>query len=127
MPAKRSFDGQLAALEALRHETHEAALKGLRKALGQRNNYLVAKAADLVRDLRLAGLLPELLTAFDRFFADPVKKADGRGSSQAGSRFRSGPAQDLRPATNSTPRRRTPGMTEQTQTMGFVRQLMPPT
>ncbi len=45
----------------------------LRKALSHRNNYIVAKAADLVCDLRLTELIPELLAAFDRFFTDPIK------------------------------------------------------
>ncbi len=75
MPANRSFDAQLAALDALRHEPPgaPATVKALRKALGNRNNYLVAKAADVVRELRLVELLPEMLAAFDRFFADAIK------------------------------------------------------
>jgi HEAT repeat protein len=73
MPGKRSFDAQLSALEALRCEPSETAVKALRKALGQRNNYIVSKAAALVRELRLRELIPELLAAFDRFFGDPVK------------------------------------------------------
>jgi len=73
MAAKRSFDQQLARLDELRHGAPEASVEALRKALGHHNNYLVAKAADLVRELRLAELIPDLLAAFDRFFADPVK------------------------------------------------------
>ena len=73
MPGKRSFDEQLAALEALRRETPAARLEPLRKALTHRNNYIVAKAADLVRELGLPELSPELIAAFDRFFTDPVK------------------------------------------------------
>jgi HEAT repeat protein len=73
MAGKRSLDAQLAVLEGLRSEPPEVAVKGLRKALGQHNNYLVAKAADLARELRLSELMPELLAAFDRFFTDPVK------------------------------------------------------
>jgi len=73
MPGKRSFEDQLAALEALRQQGPEASPEPLRKALAHRNNYIVAKAADLVRDLHLDQLIPELLTAFDRFFTDPVK------------------------------------------------------
>lgn len=73
MPAKRSFEDQLAALDALRHDTPAAATGPLRKALGHRNNYVVAKAADLVREFGITDLIPELLAAFDRFFADPVK------------------------------------------------------
>jgi len=73
MPAKRSFEDQLAALDALRQHTPAACVEPLRKALGHRNNYVVAKAADLAREFALAELIPELLTAFDRFFLDPVK------------------------------------------------------
>ena len=42
-------------------------------ALAHRNNYVVAKAADLVSKFRLSELIPELVAAFDRFFADPIK------------------------------------------------------
>ncbi len=73
MAGKRSFEDQLAALDALRHETAEASVEPLRKALAHRNNYVVGKAADLVREFRRTELMPELLAAFDRFFTDPVK------------------------------------------------------
>ncbi|MGA2076778.1 MAG: hypothetical protein ABSH52_25095 [Terriglobia bacterium] len=73
MPGKRRFEEQLAALEQLRQQPREAALKPLRKALAQRSNYLVAKAADLSRDFHLTELIPDLVAAFDRFFADPLK------------------------------------------------------
>ena len=73
MPAKRSFEDQLGDLDALRQQAPEAAVAPLRKALGHRNNYVVAKAADLVREFALAELIPEVLAAFDRFFSDPVK------------------------------------------------------
>jgi hypothetical protein len=45
----------------------------LRKALAHRNNFIVAKAADLAREFHIAQLMPELLNAFDRFFDNPVK------------------------------------------------------
>ena len=73
MPAKRSFEDQLTALDALRQLPPAAAVAPLRKALGHRNNYVVARAADLVRELPLAELIPEVLAAFDRFFSDPVR------------------------------------------------------
>jgi len=73
MAGKRSFEEQIAAIDALRQEPEEARLVALRQALGHRNNFIVAKAADLVRDFRMAQLTPELLTAFDRFFDNPVK------------------------------------------------------
>ena len=73
MPAKRSFEDQIAALDALRQHSHLAAAEPLRKALTHRNNYVVAKAADLAREFVLTDLVPELLAAFDRFFKDPIK------------------------------------------------------
>ncbi len=50
-----------------------ATIEHLRKALAHRNNFLVAKAAKLVADAELSALLPEILSAFDRFFIDAVK------------------------------------------------------
>jgi HEAT repeat protein len=73
MAGKRGFEEQIAALDALRQQAPEAAVAPLRKALSHRNNFLVAKAADIVREFDLKLLLPELLAAFDRFFDDPVK------------------------------------------------------
>lgn len=73
MPGKRGFEDQLAALDALRREPEAARVAPLRKALTHRNNFMVAKAADLVREFGLPALIPELLTAFDRFFDNPVK------------------------------------------------------
>lgn len=73
MPGKRRFEEQLAALDGLRQQPSEARVEPLRKALGDRNNFVVAKAADLVREGGLTGLTPELLRAFDRFFENPEK------------------------------------------------------
>ncbi len=73
MPGKRKFEEQLAALDALRQQLPEAAPEALRKAPSNRNNFVVGKAADLIRTLNLSQLIPELLTAFDRFFEDPIK------------------------------------------------------
>jgi HEAT repeat protein len=73
MPGKRTFEGQLAALDALRQQPPEACIDPLHKALQHRNNFVVAKAADLARQLQLTQLIPELLTAFDRFFEDHIK------------------------------------------------------
>ncbi len=73
MPGKRSFDQELAALDELKHQTPEAVVEPLRKALTHRNNYIVAKAADVAAKFHLVQLLPELLAAFDRFFTDPPK------------------------------------------------------
>jgi len=73
MSGKRSFEDQIAALDALRQQPEETRLERLRKALTHRNNFLVGKAADLVREFRVAQLLPELRNAFDRFFDNPLK------------------------------------------------------
>jgi HEAT repeat protein len=73
MPGKRKFEDQLAALDALRQQPPETCIEPLRKALANRNNFIAAKAADLIRTLNLSQLTPDLLTAFDRFFEDPIK------------------------------------------------------
>ena len=73
MPGKRRFEEQVAALDALRQQPETARLEPLRKALTHRNNFIVAKAADLVREFQMAPLIPDLLHEFDRFFEDPVK------------------------------------------------------
>jgi HEAT repeat protein len=73
MPGKRSFEERVAALDALRQLPIEGRVDPLRKALAHRNNFIVAKAADLVRDFRIAQLTPELLNAFRRFFENPIK------------------------------------------------------
>jgi hypothetical protein len=73
MTGKRRFEEQLAALDALRQLPPEACVEPLRKALAHRNNFIAAKATDLIRGFNLSQLTPELLLAFDRFFEDPVK------------------------------------------------------
>ena len=73
MPGKRAFDEQLAALDGLKLLPPEECVAPLRKALQHRNNFVVSKAADLARTLGLPQLIPDLLTAFNRFFDDPVK------------------------------------------------------
>jgi hypothetical protein len=69
--SKQAFDQKLAALEELR--TAEDAAPALRKALKDRNNYYVAKAASIAGQRQLAELTPDLLAAMDRFFTDAVK------------------------------------------------------
>lgn len=53
--------------------TQESRTEPLRKALTERNNFIVAKAADLTREFNLQDLTPDLLKAFDRFFEHPEK------------------------------------------------------
>lgn len=73
MSGKRSFDQQLAAVESLREATAEERQEGMRKALGNRNNLIVAKAADLVRESNLTELTDALVVAFGRFFENAEK------------------------------------------------------
>ncbi|MGA2216867.1 MAG: HEAT repeat domain-containing protein [Terracidiphilus sp.] len=77
--SSRGFEKELAAVEALSESLKAepapdaAQIEELRKALGQRNNFIVSKAARLVADAELVALLPEVLAAFDRFFVDAAK------------------------------------------------------
>src|SRR5215469_9142628 len=73
MTAKRKFDDQIAALDALRELPAGERIDPLRKALSNRNNFIVAKAADLIREFRVEELTSDLLTTFDRFFENPEK------------------------------------------------------
>jgi len=73
VPGKRAFDEQLAALDALRNAPADTRVSSLRKALEHRNNFIVAKAADLIREFKLIDLTPDLLKAFDRFFENAEK------------------------------------------------------
>ena len=58
------------ALEALRAAP---TIEPLRKALHDRSNYFVSKAAALAAELGMQDLIPDLVHAFDRFMIDPVK------------------------------------------------------
>jgi hypothetical protein len=78
MPGKRKFDEQIAALEALRQQpedlrNEDRRADALRKALNGKNNFIAAKAADLIREFNLPALIPDLLTAFDRFLENSEK------------------------------------------------------
>jgi hypothetical protein len=73
MPGKRAFEAQVAALDALRNAPEDSRPAPLRKALVNKNNFIVAKAADMVRELDLQDLTPDVLKAFDRFFENPEK------------------------------------------------------
>jgi hypothetical protein len=73
MAASRGFDAELAQLESLRDADAASTLAPLRKALTNKNNFIVAKAAKLVASHRHSGLIDELLAAFERFRDDPAK------------------------------------------------------
>jgi hypothetical protein len=70
----RKNEEQLAALSALRPSTDPAVAAGvLRKCLSGSAGLVVARAAKKTVELSLRELIPELLSAFDRMFIDPVK------------------------------------------------------
>ncbi len=72
--ANRSFDDQMASLDALKGRTLDApAIVEVKKALANRSNFLVAKAARLAEDAGLVELMPDLLSAYDRFFSNAIK------------------------------------------------------
>jgi HEAT repeat protein len=70
---KQALDQKVEALEELRSAPPAVACAQLRKALADRNNWLVSKAAALVAGLSLSELIPDLLAAFDRFLIDAGK------------------------------------------------------
>jgi hypothetical protein len=75
MPAKRTFDAELATLDALREVSPETAKPALAKALGLRSNFLVARAAAVTLHHQLTSLTPDLVAAFRRLL-DNAEKSD---------------------------------------------------
>jgi len=72
--SKKAFEEKIAAVDALRLASDpQSVLPQLQKALTDRNNYLVSKAAAIVALHALTELVPNLLTAFQRFLNNPVK------------------------------------------------------
>ena len=66
-PIERALD----RLGQLRHaEPTEAVTEELRGLLRNRSNLVVAKAATIVRELRIIALMPEMVSAFNKFIAD---------------------------------------------------------
>jgi len=75
MPINRSFERELAQLEAMNGQAPDAAgVERVGKCLDHQNNYLVSKAARIVSEHAMVGLLPEVLAAYERFFEDPVRQ-----------------------------------------------------
>jgi HEAT repeat protein len=72
--SNKKFDQELETLDQLRRAgASPPTIAKLRKALSNRNNFLVSKAARIAAELGVGELAPDLLAAFDRFFSDPVK------------------------------------------------------
>jgi hypothetical protein len=72
--ANRRIEEQLEKLSALRGVPKPEASPAIRKALADRVNLVVAKAANLAAELDLRDTVPDLLRAFDRLFDDAVKR-----------------------------------------------------
>ena len=73
MPGKKAFEQQIANPDSLRQAAGPEQLQGLQKALGNRNNFIVGKAAELVREFKLTQLTDALAVAFERFLENPEK------------------------------------------------------
>lgn len=74
MGKARSVDVRLARLRALRSEPVSADLvKELRSFIEDKSNFVVAAAAEVIGEQKIAELAPELAAAFHRFLIDPVE------------------------------------------------------
>jgi hypothetical protein len=72
--AHRKIEQEIERLGLLRQAPRKEAIGALRKALGDRVNLIVAKAAKIVAELEVQELEPELLRTFDRLFEDPIER-----------------------------------------------------
>ncbi len=71
---KRDIEAAVEAVGALRDAATERAVTGLRSALADRVNVVVAKAAKVAAELQLRDMIPDLLGTFDRLFVKPVER-----------------------------------------------------
>src|SRR5581483_4391675 len=70
----RNIEHELENLTMLRAcESEEVRIHALDKALGDKVNVIVAKAATLIGEMRLQSLVPELCAAFERLLINPLK------------------------------------------------------
>ena len=72
--AVRDVEAELAKLTGLARAPVLEAQAGIRKALADRVNVIVAKAARIAGERQMAELIPELLRAFDRLMEKPVER-----------------------------------------------------
>jgi len=69
--ARRKLEDTLAALAAARRDPgSESSLRELRQALRDKSPHAAAKAARIAGEHELGAVVPEMLAAFDRFFAE---------------------------------------------------------
>jgi HEAT repeat protein len=75
MGKKRALDAKLARLGSLGKEPiSPASVAELRKFLTDASNFVVAEAAAIVGNAKLAELAPDLVAAFDRLMIDPEER-----------------------------------------------------
>jgi HEAT repeat protein len=72
--AHRDIEAEVERLNLFREAALSDAVPALQKALSDRVNLVVAKAAKIAAEMRLGDLLPDLLHAFDRLFEKPVER-----------------------------------------------------
>lgn len=72
--AKRDIEGEIAQVSRLREAAPAVAEPALRKALKDRINLIVARAARVAGEMQLRELVPELLAAYERHFENPVER-----------------------------------------------------
>ncbi len=78
MAAKRTLEEKLARLRAIRDEPRSPeSLAEARKAIGSKTSLIAAAGAKIAGAHGLTELVAELVDAFDRFMADPVKRDPG--------------------------------------------------
>ncbi|MGH7486542.1 MAG: hypothetical protein ACREMY_13230, partial [bacterium] len=68
--SKQAFEEKVREIEQLRSSGGGEAKALLSKALKNRSNYLVSKAAGVAGDLQISDLIPDLVAAFERFLQD---------------------------------------------------------
>jgi hypothetical protein len=73
VPPKRTFEAELATLNALRDLSPGVAAPEVAKALTNRNNLIVSKAATLALHHHLTSLVPSLAAAFARFLENSTE------------------------------------------------------
>ena len=72
--ASRKLEERLDHLRQLKGATADPSVVSiLRKSLTDRSNLIVTEAAKVTAHLNIVSLIPDLLSAFDRLFEDPVK------------------------------------------------------
>src|ERR1051326_1716583 len=70
----RKIEQEIERLNLLREAQPEVARAALRRALADRVNLMVAKAAKVAAELQFRDLIPDLLRAFDRLLDDAVER-----------------------------------------------------